>query len=58
MKEPMESLQSWLSGVTSMQTDFSWPLMSNNVTRSDLDSLISYLQKDDPRLTHGPAVAE
>ena len=41
-----------------MQTDFVWPLMSNNVTRSDLDTLISYLQKDDPRLTHGPAVAE
>ena len=41
-----------------MQTDFSWPLMSNNVTRSDLDNLISYLQKDDPRLTHGPAVLE
>ena len=58
MKELMESLQSWLSGETSMQTDFSWPLMSNNVTRSDLDTLISYLQKDDPRLTHGPAVAE
>lgn len=58
MIELMEFLQSWLSGGTSMQTDFSWPLMSNNVTRSDLDTLISYLQKDDPRLTHGPAVAE
>jgi CDP-6-deoxy-D-xylo-4-hexulose-3-dehydrase len=32
--------------------------MANNVTRSDLDTLISYLQKDDPRLTHGPAVFE
>ena len=41
-----------------MQSDFTWPLMANNVTRSDLDTLISYLQKDDPRLTHGPAVFE
>lgn len=32
--------------------------MHNNVTREDLDSLISYLQQDDPRLTHGPRVAE
>jgi CDP-6-deoxy-D-xylo-4-hexulose-3-dehydrase len=30
--------------------------MSNNVTRADLDALITYLQKDNPRLTHGPAV--
>lgn len=30
-----------------------WPLMSNNITRADLDALIKYLQQDDPRLTHG-----
>jgi len=54
----MEFQQYWLSGATNMQSDFTWPLMANNVTRSDLDTLISYLQKDDPRLTHGPAVFE
>lgn len=30
--------------------------MQNNVTRSDLDVLIEYLRKDDPKLTHGPLV--
>jgi len=34
----------------------SWPLMSNNVTRDDLNALIRYLQQQDPRLTHGPEV--
>jgi CDP-6-deoxy-D-xylo-4-hexulose-3-dehydrase len=33
-----------------------WPLMVNNVTRSDLDQLIAHLQQSNPRLTHGPAV--
>lgn len=56
MREQMESQQYWSNGAISMQTDFSWPLMSNNVTRADLDALITYLQKDNPRLTHGPAV--
>jgi len=32
------------------------PLMHNNVTREDLDALITYLQKDDPRLTQGSNV--
>ena len=40
-----------------MQTNFVWPLMVNNVNRSDLDLLIEYLKQDDPRLTHGPSVA-
>jgi CDP-4-dehydro-6-deoxyglucose reductase, E1 len=57
-KELMEFQQYWLSGEISMQSEFAWPLMANNVTRSDLDTLISYLQEDDPRLTHGPAVHE
>ena len=35
-----------------------WPLMSNNITRDDLDLLISYLEKQDPKLTHGPKVIE
>ena len=32
------------------------PLMSNNITREDLDSLILYLQEDEPRLTQGSNV--
>jgi CDP-6-deoxy-D-xylo-4-hexulose-3-dehydrase len=28
-----------------------WPLMSNNISRADLDGLISFLQQDDPILT-------
>jgi len=37
-------------------TDLNWPLMMNNISRSDLDSLISYLKTDDPKLTQGPMV--
>lgn len=37
-------------------TDFKWPLMHNNVTRSDLNKMIEYLEQDDPKLTHGPLV--
>jgi CDP-6-deoxy-D-xylo-4-hexulose-3-dehydrase len=33
-----------------------WPLMKNNITRSNLDKLIEYLNQDDPKLTHGPLV--
>lgn len=36
--------------------DLNWPLMMNNISRSDLDSLISYLKTDDPKLTQGPMV--
>ena len=35
-----------------------WPLMKNNVSRADLDTLIEYLKQDDPKLTHGPKVRE
>ena len=35
---------------------FGHPLMRDNITRTDLDELISYLQTDSPRLTQGPAV--
>jgi CDP-6-deoxy-D-xylo-4-hexulose-3-dehydrase len=28
------------------------PLMKNNITRADLDAVITYLSQDDPRLTH------
>ena len=37
---------------------FSWPLMHDNVSREDLDSLIAYLSGENPRLTHGPQVQE
>jgi CDP-6-deoxy-D-xylo-4-hexulose-3-dehydrase len=37
--------------------DLDWPLMSNNITREDLDAVIGHLQKDNPRLTQGPEVA-
>jgi CDP-6-deoxy-D-xylo-4-hexulose-3-dehydrase len=30
--------------------------MQNNITRSDLNKLIEYLEQDDPKLTHGPIV--
>jgi CDP-6-deoxy-D-xylo-4-hexulose-3-dehydrase len=33
-----------------------WPLMQNNITRSDLNKLIQYLEQPDPKLTHGPLV--
>jgi len=36
----------------------SWPLMQNNISRADLDSIIQYLSEDDPQLTHGPKVRE
>ena len=34
----------------------SYPLMKNNITRSDLNILIKYLKKDDPKLTNGQNV--
>lgn len=37
---------------------FDWPLMKNNIVRSDLDKLIEHLKMDDPKLTHGPLVRE
>jgi CDP-6-deoxy-D-xylo-4-hexulose-3-dehydrase len=33
-----------------------WPLMRNNITRSDLDHVIAYLSQDDPILTHSRQV--
>jgi CDP-6-deoxy-D-xylo-4-hexulose-3-dehydrase len=39
-------------------SNISWPLMKNNISREDLDSIISYLKTDDPKLTHGPLVKE
>ena len=37
-------------------TNLVWPLMNNNITRSDLNKMIEYLAQDDPKLTHGPLV--
>lgn len=51
--------QPYLSnGVISTMNKPSWPLMVNNIERSDLDLLIEYLKQDDPKLTHGPRVVE
>ena len=36
--------------------NLNWPLMDNNITRHDLDTLIQYLQQDDPRLTQSEQV--
>lgn len=36
--------------------EVTWPLMHNNITRSDLDSIIEYLKLEDPKLTQGPMV--
>jgi CDP-4-dehydro-6-deoxyglucose reductase, E1 len=33
-----------------------WPLMKNNITRTDLDALIEFLQQDDPILTQSQNV--
>jgi CDP-6-deoxy-D-xylo-4-hexulose-3-dehydrase len=41
-----------------MNEDIVWPLMSNNISRFDLDNLIEYLKQENPRLTHGPKVIE
>ena len=39
-----------------MEYKFQFPLMRNNITREDLDTLITYLQQDNPRLTQGEQV--
>lgn len=36
--------------------DLHWPLMANNITRTDLDQLIDYLSQEDPMLTHSRQV--
>lgn len=35
-----------------------YPLMKNNISRQDLDSVIELLREDDPKLTNGPRVLE
>lgn len=51
--------QYWLSGgISTMSEIVTWPLMKNNISRTDLDTLIKYLNQDDPKLTHGPLVKD
>ncbi len=38
--------------------ELNWPLMKNNITRADLDTLIDFLQQDDPILTQSTQVRE
>ncbi len=36
--------------------ELNWPLMNNNITRADLDTLIEFLKQDDPILTQSKNV--
>lgn len=36
--------------------ELNWPLMSNNITRPDLDAVIAFLQQEDPILTQSTQV--
>ena len=39
--------------------NYNIPLMSDNITRNDIDELVKFLQQDPiPRLTNGPKVEE
>ncbi len=38
--------------------ELNWPLMKNNITRADLDTLIEFLKQDDPILTQSKQVLE
>ena len=40
-----------------MSSNLDWPLMRNNITREDLDAVITYLQQDEPMLTASRQVA-
>lgn len=41
-----------------MMKNLNWPLMQNNISKSDLNALIKYLSSENPRLTHGNKVLE
>jgi CDP-4-dehydro-6-deoxyglucose reductase, E1 len=58
MNVQMEFRLYLLNGVINTMNKVEWPLMVNNIERSDLDLLIDYLKQDDPKLTHGPKVVE
>lgn len=36
--------------------NYKWPLMVNNIEKTDLEEVILHLNKPDPKLTHGPMV--
>ncbi|MCW1966788.1 MAG: aminotransferase class I/II-fold pyridoxal phosphate-dependent enzyme [Anaerolineae bacterium] len=40
-----------------MSNNLDWPLMRNNITREDLNAVITYLQQDEPMLTASRQVA-
>ena len=53
----MKSDSSSLAKVQSAATELrDWPLMSNNITRGDLDAVIEFLKQDDPILTQSKNV--
>jgi CDP-6-deoxy-D-xylo-4-hexulose-3-dehydrase len=41
-----------------LATNLDWPLMRNNVSRTDLDAVIGFLQQDDPILTQSCEVQQ
>ncbi|MCG8367056.1 MAG: DegT/DnrJ/EryC1/StrS aminotransferase family protein [Pseudanabaenales cyanobacterium] len=43
-------------GAQSVAVNLNWPLMSNNITRDDLDTVIEFLKQDDPILTQSKNV--
>ena len=45
-----------MMSTVSPSQDLDWPLMRNNITRSDLDAVIRFLQQDDPILTQSVQV--
>lgn len=42
--------------MTTTEPNLNWPLMKNNITRSDLNAVVEYLSQDDPVLTHSKQV--
>jgi CDP-6-deoxy-D-xylo-4-hexulose-3-dehydrase len=47
-----------MTGLTTIPTTrLDWPLMSNNITRADLDSVIDFLKQENPILTQSKNVA-
>jgi CDP-6-deoxy-D-xylo-4-hexulose-3-dehydrase len=48
----MQGTQSIIERAASLD----WPLMRNNIARTDLDALIEFLRQDDPILTHSRQV--
>ena len=58
MNEMMVSRLYSLSGAINTMNKINWPLMINNIEREDLNLLIEHLKAEDPKLTHGPIVAE